>query len=431
MLQPRGNTSSSTLCLSDGTQHALPDKWSGFCSCCKRPVEVKLSTQPSEERVSRTAPQARGRFAYVICLWGSSKDYVLGALVLGHSIRRTGTKHSLVCLHASDVPLVYVNLLRKFWDCRQVDHVEVKAAKQLSTDDNIEESRFQKVFTKLRALELVDFEKVLVMDIDLLVMSNVDDLFQLQAPAALKRSMQRGYWRYRHGDEIDGRSFFQGANPGQDMSWGQGSGINAGVMLWSPDLEEFQAMQDELAEPGHPGHVRGNGPEQDYLSRYWADRPWRHISVENNFQLHHMFNALHPHIVDGAERVSVCKDHKSIRIVHYSGESSVKPWSRCLQEAWRWPERDQDEEYNLRFAGDLNAYLLWVVHDKEIWARMTRNTYPGSDLSGFRLGDDGVIYYKDKHGIEAPKETPQEAKEAAMAVMRYKATKNTTNNIAV
>lgn len=46
---------------------------------------------------------------------------------------------------------------------------QVAAAQRLSTDSRIEESRFFKVFTKLRALEQIDFEKVLVMDIDLLV----------------------------------------------------------------------------------------------------------------------------------------------------------------------------------------------------------------------------------------------------------------------
>ena len=46
---------------------------------------------------------------------------------------------------------------------------QVAAARRLSTDSRVEESRFSKVFTKLRALEQIDFEKVLVMDIDLLV----------------------------------------------------------------------------------------------------------------------------------------------------------------------------------------------------------------------------------------------------------------------
>lgn len=108
----------------------------------------------------------------------------------GFSIKRTKTKHSLVCLHTDDVPKEHLELLSLFWECRLVQHIEagvltgrvkhrvlsgpigwrqVAAAQRLSTDSRIEESRFFKVFTKLRALEQIDFEKVLVMDIDLLV----------------------------------------------------------------------------------------------------------------------------------------------------------------------------------------------------------------------------------------------------------------------
>eukprot|EP00931_Biecheleriopsis_adriatica_P048883 TRINITY_DN28247_c0_g1_i1.p1 TRINITY_DN28247_c0_g1~~TRINITY_DN28247_c0_g1_i1.p1 ORF type:complete len:825 (-),score=156.60 TRINITY_DN28247_c0_g1_i1:6-2159(-) len=397
--------------------------WSGFCPVCKRPVEVKqcLSSPAARRVVPR---EARGNFAFVICLWGSSKDYVLGALVLAHSILKTKTKHKLVCLHADDVPANYVELLRIFWDCREVEHMEVKAAYRLSTDNYIEESRFQKVFTKLRALKLVEFEKVMVMDIDLLVMSNIDDLFDLPAPAAMKRGMNRGKRQYKHGDEIDGSTFFAGLKPGDEHSWGQGTGINAGVMVLEPNEEDHRVMEEELLELNHPGHVRGNGPEQDYLSRFYADRPWRHISVINNFQVHHMFNALHPDIVDSAERSTICEKegYKAVRIVHYSGDSGVKPWTRCLQGMCGWPERskEQDEAYTLKFAGDLHSYSLWVLKDRERWDRMERNMFEESDLKGFSLGEDGIIYHQaERDGEKMPREPPREAVEAASAAVRY------------
>jgi hypothetical protein len=42
--------------------------------------------------------------AYLICLWGSSMEYILGAMVLGASIRKTGSKHDRLCLFTEDVP---------------------------------------------------------------------------------------------------------------------------------------------------------------------------------------------------------------------------------------------------------------------------------------------------------------------------------------
>ena len=99
-----------------------PMGWQGFCPCCKRPLDLRLC----EPWKPYTAMPwwAKGQFAYVINLWGSSAEYVLGALVLGHSIRRTGSKHARVCLHTSDVPQHFLVLLATVWDCRPVEHVQ-------------------------------------------------------------------------------------------------------------------------------------------------------------------------------------------------------------------------------------------------------------------------------------------------------------------
>lgn len=353
-------------------------------------VEARVCDAPPDQRFLPVLPEVRGKFAFVITLWGASKTYVLGAIVLGHSIRRTRTRHSLVCLHADDVPEEFLALLRRVWDCRQVEHVQ--AASTLSWED--QDARFEKVFTKLRAMSLVDFEKVLVMDIDMLVVRNIDDLFDLPAPAAMKRGMNDTSWKpLRHGDNLDGTRFFSGANPGKPYSWGQGTGINAGVMLWRPDLQVLDLMLEELSEPYHPEHVRGNGPEQDYLSRYWADAPWTQIAVEYNFQLHHMFNALNPWIVKNAERRRFIEDPGLIRIIHYSGDNSAKPWHRVLDPAFKeyWPDRSHDDDYAKLFGAEFYAYRLWVAKDKATWDTVMRRG-KSDDLGAFSLGDDGLIY---------------------------------------
>merc|ERR1712187_519314 len=88
----------------------------------------------------------------------------------------------------------------------------------------------------------------------------------------------------------------------------------------------------EVGEPNHPSHCRGNGPEQDYLSRFWADAPWSHISVEYNYQLHQMYFALQPDQVY-ADRNQFLSKPESIKIVHFSGDPSAKPWCRVLGSA--------------------------------------------------------------------------------------------------
>ena len=381
-----------------------PVMWQGFCPCCKRPLDLRLCEQ---WKPNPAMPWAEGQFAYVINLWGSSASYVLGALVLGHSIRRTKTRHALVCLHTDDVPPHFLALLAKVWDCRCVGHVE--STWKLS----VNEPRFEKVFTKLRGMSLTEFEKILVLDIDMLVRANVDELFELMPPAAMKRGMNNGRTPYKHGDTIDARCFFQGKDSdGTGWSWGVGTGINAGTMLWQPDTRVLRLMLEELCEPNHPSHICGAGPEQDYLSRYWADAPWSHIGVEYNFQLHHMFNALNPDVAEQAERVALLLTPEKIKIVHYSGAPEAKPWSRVLDPRMACLG---DAEYTQRFAEEFLGYWLWIRRDStsfqthQQWSR---------DCIGMYIGPNGEIYRRPNNGNASERlKVPEQASEGAMALL--------------
>eukprot|EP00971_Amphidinium_carterae_P082095 1623786-Amphidinium_carterae.1 len=210
----------------------------------------------AEDTFLEPSKSKNGRYAYVIALWGTAKHYVLGALVLGQSLLQTGTKHALVCMYTDDVPPAYLELLQRVWDCRRIEHVQYAADRLCFVDEQC--SRFEKVFTKLQVFRLVEFEKVLMMDIDMLVLRKIDDLFELRAPAAMRRGATNEARQTYHGSELNGLYFFGGPQPSnQQYSWGQGTGINAGVMLLEPSEQTWQIMMDEIQEANHPEHVRG------------------------------------------------------------------------------------------------------------------------------------------------------------------------------
>lgn len=335
-------------------------------------------------------------------------------MVLGHSIRATRTRHALVCLHTEDVPEAMLALLSKIWDCRLIEHVQ--ASKSLSWPD--QDHRFEHVFTKLRAMGLVEFEKVLMMDIDLLVMSNIDDLFALQAPAAMKRGMNDVGWAPKHGSTLDGRRFFRGPVPKDKYTWGQGTGINAGVMLWRPDQKVLDQMLEHIADDYHPSHIRGNGPEQDYLSRFWADAPWSQIDVTYNYQLHQMFFALHPDHVKTADRVAVLNDPNRIRIAHFSGEPGAKPWHRVLDaDRFRelWPDRTKDGEYLKILAEEYHGYFLWVKRDEAAWQKQAEQRHWQGQYSEFSLGSDGEIYRLVTDDSQSDKEVGQSSASSTLS----------------
>lgn len=126
--------------------------------------------------------------AYVTLIMKSDK-YVAGALVLAHSLRKSGTTNSLVCMVTSDISVRAVKALKKFFDfvwtvpyIRQ-RCVTFKSRRQRELyEDWIEES-----FTKWNCLNhkiFGRFDKVLFIDADMMVVDNCDEqLFGLEPPA--------------------------------------------------------------------------------------------------------------------------------------------------------------------------------------------------------------------------------------------------------
>lgn len=177
--------------------------------------------------------------------------------------------------------------------------------------------------------------------------------------------------------------FFTGED-NAEWAWGQGTGINAGVVLLAPSWHIYQRMLREVCCPQHPAHVRGNGPEQDYLSRFWSDAPWTHIGVEYNFQQHQLYNALSPACAHAAERTLLLGSEggvERIRLVHFSGE--LKPWHRHFGPGDRLSTEAFVERVLQRFSG----WWMWVRKDANVWR--TRN--PSQE--GLELGEDGNIYW--------------------------------------
>ena len=198
--------------------------------------------------------------------------------MLGQGLKRSGTRYDLVLLHTNDVPTHLLQLLATIWKLRCVEYVHANDALFWGGREG---SRFSGVFTKLHALGLVEYHKIIMLDIDLAVLDCVDALFDLPAPAALWRGQSQ---TREHGFPIDGRCFFGGP----DVDWGQTGGINAGVMILAPDSSLHARALQEVQTPLHPERIAGSGPEQDYLSRFFAPY-WTHLSVLYNFQLHHSY----------------------------------------------------------------------------------------------------------------------------------------------
>ena len=339
------------------------------CPCCKRPLDITVDNSGC----GATCTCGDEKRAYMAAIWGAGQGYVLGALVLGQRLRELGTTAELVLLHTDDVPSNYLYLLKEFWQLRPVDYIDAARSLFLSKGTN-----FDGVFTKLNAWAATEYTKVLLLDIDVIPLHSLDELFSLPTPAA----MARGTNHIRHGEELNGREWFISQDD-PDWPWTQSGGINAGVILLQPHAGVFAKMKHEVTAVLHPEHIPGSGPEQDYLSRFFAATPWHHISVRFNFQPHHVPYALEYYLRNHARLgtwlpMRLEMRPEDIHNVHFSG---AKLWDQFVPVVSKEPHDEfmrrlfqsnfpssnecdghvQHEDNRVREVVDLAKTRLWEV----------------------------------------------------------------------
>ncbi|CAK0788749.1 unnamed protein product [Prorocentrum cordatum] len=245
----------------------------------------------SSSAPSRAAPQSQPserplleRCAYVTLLYGGDVEYALGALLVAASLRRTGSLARTVMLHTADVPARRLELLRHFYDEVRLirDPISIPRGSPLCASSR---DFGHPQFLKLHLLELTEFDKVLYLDSDVIVRRSLDELFALQAPAAMDRVLPMA----SHGTKLPNRVYY---GPGMVR------GIQGGVMLLAPDQERFDLVRREVEDPvaiANSDFRPSTGNEQDYLTWHYCDglleedghaSVWTHLGCEYNFEVH-------------------------------------------------------------------------------------------------------------------------------------------------
>ena len=350
--------------------------WNSWCPCCRRPLEISISkprrTQKQLEP-GETLPFSRCsssyendtvndlRYAYVATVWGNNPGFILGALVLGHALKKTSAAGlERVLLYTDDVGQGARECLQLVWNLRSCKYLA--ASDRCFVGGN--GGRFAGTFTKLNAISLYEYDKILLLDLDLIVLESLDHLFELPAPAALAR----GANDRPHGMKLDGRAFFLGETIDNSdercWAWGQGTGINAGVVLLEPNERIYNRMCSEIDQDLHPEHTPSAGPEQDYLSRFYAPY-WTHISVKYNYQLHHILYNLEsvlqwwpdePYREWLPARLKITVD--DIAVIHFSG--TLKIWDREYLSTGLPLQSDEDFAKRILRNCNERCYQYWV-----------------------------------------------------------------------
>ncbi|KAG6421638.1 hypothetical protein SASPL_118195 [Salvia splendens] len=256
-----------------------------------------------EQRYSVSTKRRREAYATVL---HSNYVYVCGAIVVAQSIRMSGSDRDLVILVDEYISTSHrVGLESAGWEVRTIQRIRnPKAEKDAYNEWN---------YSKFRLWQLTDYDKVIFIDSDLLVLRNTDFLF---------------------------------AMPELSATGNHEHVFNSGVMVLEPSNCTFRLLMDHVND-----FESYNGGDQGYLNEVFTW--WHRIPRRANFLKH--FWAGDDAAAKERKSHMFESDPPGMYVVHYLGN---KPWM-CF--------RDYDCNWNVEvlreFASDTAHALWWRVHD--------------------------------------------------------------------
>jgi hypothetical protein len=132
-------------------------------------VRTRRSCDPSIDKLT-------GSFRAVWATLITNTNYLPGLFTLEYSLRKAGSKYPLVVLYTDSFPAEgHAAVNARGLPKQRVPHLLPTLPKEYTNDP-----RFHDTWTKLTAFSLVEYERVVLLDSDMLVRQNMDELMDLE-----------------------------------------------------------------------------------------------------------------------------------------------------------------------------------------------------------------------------------------------------------
>jgi len=256
----------------------------------------------------------------------TTDSYLFGALTLWKSLQDTKPKYPFHLLVTPNLSAETKTLIEK----SGIKTIKIDPIKNPILNDPKDRRYYN--YSKLNMWSLTQFDKIVYLDADMIVMHNIDELFE-------KPNMSS-------------------TNAGGELhkDWKQ---LNSGLIVLEPSQSIFNDMKSKV---GVIEKEKGKG-DQAFIHQYYADWPER-----KELHLSHVYNTFDCHIegykknlgyyLDEKIQTSNSKfDSKRIKIVHYIGQS--KPWSK-IDEIKKSDKKDEETIAN----------KIWVRYYKEMKSQL-------------------------------------------------------------
>lgn len=260
---------------------------------------MDFSDCPRKWKGSTSTP----RYAYVTFVM-LNDNYLPGALMVGYGLKRQSTQARLVCMVTDGVSTsAREGLESLFHHVPEVDPIYVPHKRRQQRQDR------PYFFTRINSLRLgsdgnlgFDFEKIAVVDADLLPLRNCDHLFSLPTPAGMlneakshviqsgdagryeitNEMLKTGKWEWHrkydsicpHGSPVPSEITNRVATDPTNM------GMNGALFVLEPSFHEYEEILRDVRHPELQKLVGDlfDWPDMQYLTMRWSGK-WTNIDA--------------------------------------------------------------------------------------------------------------------------------------------------------
>lgn len=213
-------------------------------------------------------------YAYVMVMFGGDK-YLPGILVMGYTIRYCGAIYDIVVMVTNDVSENSVREMKKMnMKVVHVNYLDYKINTKFMSKKQIERySWMSKSFTKWNCLELEEYKKVLFLDCDMIVVKNLDSVFETNTPAGVFESPYDERLLKPSGKKSGFPNFYNSiiVKPKEinNALTKKGFVTTAACVLLSPDKKDFKKLCNMLSEKPF-GFNCTSGMDEQAISYYYS-----------------------------------------------------------------------------------------------------------------------------------------------------------------
>ncbi|UJR16579.1 hypothetical protein I4U23_003479 [Adineta vaga] len=254
----------------------------------------------------------------------TNDGYALGALVVAQSLRKVGTQRRLVVMISKTLSdLLRQTLETSFDEVVVVDELNSRDEQHLRL---LARPELGVTFTKINCWLLEKYSKCVFLDSDIVVLQNIDDLFDREELSAAP-----------------------------DAGWPDC--FNSGVFVYKPSKETYGKLMEFANQQG----ASFDGGDQGLLNAFFSN--WRSADISRHlpFTYNVTANTFYSYVP------AVTQFRNDIRVVHFAG--ALKPWQLTYN--------PQNEQLSGNLGGQHTVqreFLLawWKILYERVWPQLSK-----------------------------------------------------------